>query len=43
MEGTWEEMVADVEIENNEKGNLTDTRFKRQAEIPDTPPLDNSK
>jgi len=43
LEGTWEEMVADVEIENNEKGNLTDTRFKRQAEIPDTPPLDNSK
>jgi hypothetical protein len=47
LEGTWDEMVDDlddnIELEKRATGNETDSRFKRQAEIPDIPDQDNTK
>jgi len=42
LEGTWEEMVDNLE-EKNTAGNETDSRFRRQAEIPKIPDQDTSK
>ena len=49
LEGTWEEMVDNLEdnghgiLEKNTAGNETDSRFRRQAEIPKIPDQDTSK
>ena len=47
LEGTWEEMVDNLEddgiVEKNTAGNETDSRFRRQAEIPKIPDQDTSK
>ena len=47
LEGTWEEMVdnrtGEDTLENNNAGNKTDSRLKRQAEIPEIPEEDKNK
>ena len=47
LEGTWDEMLddmdANIELEKRAAGNETDSRYKRQAEIPDIPNQDNTK
>ena len=47
LEGTWEEMIDNLEddiiIEKKAGGNETDSRIRRQAEIPNIPDQDNSK
>ena len=40
LEGTWDEMVDDLDeninLEKRAAGNETDSRLRRQAELPDT-------
>jgi hypothetical protein len=47
LEGTWDEMIDDlddnIELEKRAAGNETDSRSRRQAEIPDIPDQDNTK
>ena len=47
QEGTWEELVDDLgddrDLEKNGAGNATDSRVKRQVEIPVIPEQDNTK
>ena len=46
LEGTWDEMLDDmadnIELEKR-AGNETDSRYRRQAELPDIPNQDNTK
>ena len=45
LEGTLEEMLEDVEVEESHKegGNSTMSRQRRQAEFPGAPEQDNTK
>jgi len=47
LEGTWEELIDNMDdeltIEKKAGGNETDSRIRRQAEIPNIPDQDNSK
>jgi len=47
LEGTWEEMVDNMTdedtLENKNGGNKTDSRIRRQAEIPEIPEEDKTK
>ena len=45
LEGTLEEMLEEVEVEEShkEEGNSTVSRQRRQAEFPGAPEQDNTK